>query len=97
MPYKSQAQRRFMHARHPKIAKRWDEEYPNQKNLPEHVKKRTKVKKKTANKKSWDKYRKKKISKRRKGNPRTDDERRERHKAMYGTTKLPPRGTGLNR
>jgi hypothetical protein len=26
MPYKSAAQRRFMHAKHPKIAKRWDKE-----------------------------------------------------------------------
>ena len=24
-----------MYARHPKIAKRWSKEYPNQKNLPE--------------------------------------------------------------
>jgi hypothetical protein len=35
MPYQSDAQRRFMHARHPEIAKRWDKEYPDQKNLPE--------------------------------------------------------------
>lgn len=27
MPYRSEKQRRFMHARHPEIAKRWDEEY----------------------------------------------------------------------
>ena len=26
MPYKSEAQRKFMHAKHPKIARRWDEE-----------------------------------------------------------------------
>jgi len=39
MPYKSDAQRRFMHARHPDIAAQWDKEYPNQKGLPEHVKK----------------------------------------------------------
>lgn len=39
MPYKSDAQRKFMHAQHPKIAARWDKEYPNQKGLPEHVKK----------------------------------------------------------
>lgn len=32
---------------------------------------------------------------RRYGNPRTDEERRKRHKRLYGTTKLPPRGTGL--
>ncbi len=35
MPFQSQAQRRFMYARHPKIADRWSKEYPNQKNLPE--------------------------------------------------------------
>jgi hypothetical protein len=44
-PYKSDAQRKFMHAKHPKIAARWDKEYPNQKNLPEHVKKKKKKKK----------------------------------------------------
>lgn len=27
MPYRSAKQRRYMHARHPKIAKRWDREY----------------------------------------------------------------------
>jgi hypothetical protein len=27
MPYASDRQRRFMHARHPEIAKRWDAEY----------------------------------------------------------------------
>lgn len=26
MPYESDAQRRFMHKRHPEIARRWDEE-----------------------------------------------------------------------
>lgn len=35
MPYQSEAQRRFMHARHPKIAKRWDEKYGSPKDLPE--------------------------------------------------------------
>jgi hypothetical protein len=28
------------------------------------------------------------------GNPRTDDERRKRHKSLYGSSELPPRGTG---
>jgi len=32
---------------------------------------------------------------RRYGRPRTDAQRRARHKKLYGTTKLPPRGTGL--
>jgi hypothetical protein len=27
MPYKSEKQRRFLHARHPDIAARWDAEY----------------------------------------------------------------------
>ena len=41
MPYKSSAQRAFMHIHHPDIAARWDKKYP-QKGLPEHVKKRVK-------------------------------------------------------
>jgi hypothetical protein len=40
MPYKSAAQRRFMHARHPDIAARWDAE-----------ERKTKGKKKPASKK----------------------------------------------
>lgn len=27
MPYKSERQRRFMHARHPDVAARWDDKY----------------------------------------------------------------------
>lgn len=34
VPYKSDAQRKFMHSQHPDIAKRWDKEYPDQKGLP---------------------------------------------------------------
>jgi hypothetical protein len=34
MPYVSQAQRGYMHAKHPEIAKRWDREYPHQGKLP---------------------------------------------------------------
>lgn len=36
MPFKSEAQRRFMYAKHPAIAKRWSKEYPSQGKLPEH-------------------------------------------------------------
>ena len=32
---------------------------------------------------------------RRFGHPLTEEERRQRHYALYGTTELPPRGTGL--
>jgi len=32
---------------------------------------------------------------RRFGRPRTDAERKKRHKSLYGTSQLPPRGTGL--
>jgi len=27
MPYKSEKQRKFMHAKHPQIAKKWDRKY----------------------------------------------------------------------
>lgn len=43
MPFKSQAQRAFMYANHPEIAKRWSAEYPNQGKLPEHVSPKEKV------------------------------------------------------
>jgi hypothetical protein len=48
MPYKSKAQMRFMHAKHPKIAKEWDARYAgiDAKNLPQHVKKAKNKKKK---------------------------------------------------
>jgi len=36
-------------------------------------------------------------SKRRFGHPRTDEERKKRHKRLYGTEKLPKRGTGLRK
>jgi hypothetical protein len=36
VPFQSEAQRRFMWAKHPEIAKRWAHEYPGQKNLPMH-------------------------------------------------------------
>lgn len=35
MPFKSDAQRRFMHAKHPEIAKRWRRKYGPQRDLPE--------------------------------------------------------------
>ncbi len=41
MPFKSQAQRRWMYANKPAMAKRWSEHTPNIKNLPER--KRRKV------------------------------------------------------
>jgi len=34
--------------------------------------------------------------KRRRGKPKTNAERRRTHKAKYGTSTLPPRGTGLS-
>jgi hypothetical protein len=39
MPFKSQAQRGFMYANHPKMAKEFEEATPKGKELPEHVKK----------------------------------------------------------
>lgn len=40
MPYKSKAQMRYMHAKHPEIAAEWDRKYPVAKNLPEKKGKR---------------------------------------------------------
>ena len=37
MPFRSQAQQRFMFSQHPKIAKRWAKETPSMKSLPQHV------------------------------------------------------------
>ncbi len=37
MPFKSQAQRRFMYANYPKIAKRWSKHTPKNDKLPEYV------------------------------------------------------------
>ena len=34
-PFVSESQRKFMYAKHPKIAARWSKEYPNQGKLPE--------------------------------------------------------------
>jgi hypothetical protein len=36
-------------------------------------------------------------SKRRYGKPRTEAQRKARHKSLYGTAKLPKRGTGLKK
>jgi len=38
-PFKSAAQRRFLHWKHPKMAEEWEEKTPKGKKLPEHVKK----------------------------------------------------------
>lgn len=37
MPFRSEAQRGFLFARHPDIAKRWAREYPSQGALPARV------------------------------------------------------------
>ena len=42
MPYKSEARRRFMHAKHPGVAARWDKKYPAKKKLPNRVRRRVK-------------------------------------------------------
>ena len=39
MPFKSEAQRRFLWAKHPKIAKKWAHEYGSGANLPKHSEK----------------------------------------------------------
>ena len=44
MPFKSEAQRRYLWAKEPQVAEKWAHEYPDQKGLPEHVKKETHMK-----------------------------------------------------
>lgn len=39
MPFKSDAQRKWMHANHPDMAKRWEKETPSIKDLPGKVEK----------------------------------------------------------
>jgi len=48
MPFKSESQRKLMWAKHPNIAKKWADEYPNQKNLPKHANKEHKMKLETS-------------------------------------------------
>jgi len=38
MPFKSQAQRKFMYAKHPKLAAEFESKTPKGAKLPEHVK-----------------------------------------------------------
>lgn len=45
MPFKSEAQRAFMHAAHPEMAKEWEKETSKKARLPKKVKKK-KIKKK---------------------------------------------------
>lgn len=37
MPFKSEAQRRWMHSKHPEMAKRWEAETPSDAKLPERA------------------------------------------------------------
>lgn len=41
MPFKSDDQRKWMHANKPEMAKRWEKETPKGKDLPKKVKKKT--------------------------------------------------------
>jgi len=41
MPFQSEAQRRLLWAKHPDVAEKWAKEYPGQKNLPMHKKKKS--------------------------------------------------------
>jgi len=44
MPFKSQAQRKFMYSQHPEMAKEWEDKTPKGKKLPKKVKKSGKTK-----------------------------------------------------
>jgi|TARA_R110000851_G_scaffold175324_5_gene321649 hypothetical protein len=43
MPFKSKAQRRYMHKNLPEIARRWENETPGADSLPKRVKPKTKL------------------------------------------------------
>lgn len=51
MPFKSQAQRRWMYANKPEMARQWESETPKSKSLPERAKKKSKPKPKKLDKK----------------------------------------------
>jgi hypothetical protein len=38
VPFKSEAQRRYLHANNPKLAKEWEQKYPPNEKLPQKVK-----------------------------------------------------------
>jgi hypothetical protein len=40
MPFKSQAQRRYMYSQHPKLAKKFERHTPKGKRLPQHVRRK---------------------------------------------------------
>jgi hypothetical protein len=40
MPFKSKAQRRYLYAKHPEVAKEFESKTPKGKKLPQHVKKK---------------------------------------------------------
>ena len=42
MPFKSEAQRKLMYAKHPEMAKEWESKTPKDKKLPKKVAKRGK-------------------------------------------------------
>jgi hypothetical protein len=48
MPFKSESQRRWMHANQPKMAAEWEKETPNDSVLPKYVKGSPAAKKRTA-------------------------------------------------
>ena len=46
MPFRSKAQRGWMYATHPEMAKRWEKETPKGKKLPEKAKAKSKSRRK---------------------------------------------------
>ena len=52
MPFKSKAQRAWMHQNLPEVAKRWEREYPTSENLPQRLKPKTMLRLLTKDRKS---------------------------------------------
>lgn len=49
MPFKSEAQRRFLYAKRPDVARRWEEETPTGRRLPRKLGKKTRPKRRSRN------------------------------------------------
>lgn len=53
MPFKSEAQRRYLYSQEPEVAKKWRKKYGPQTNLPERVGKKGKKRKKSSLLEAW--------------------------------------------
>ena len=58
MPFKSKAQRKYLHSQKPKMAKKWEKKTPKGKSLPRKATKKRKTKGDKKAKRTYNRYRK---------------------------------------